>query len=1146
MAYAQLLTAPSSRGVLRTAVLDVCDADPEDGWCIVTARSHLLRDVHRILLDRCPERGWIGFRCVTLETLLNHFARDLDPQQALTTLQVRQVIARTIREVHEESGGAAFDGQVFDGRVSETTLRTITHLFSELEPYRLGPEDLSRRLLDGPVSDSVSERAREVVEVYRRYQGKLREHGYKGPRSREIDAAERARAAPLPEGSRRFLFLGMDASSPSDPGLRVVRALARNPEVKEVRLALVVPDSMADYPWKAHGNEVAYEVWVEEVGRRTTLQRPVAPPSMPEDLLAIAEDPFTYREPVPATGAVRAVQLPDLAAEAEWVASEIKREILAGTLSPDEIAVVARDMDRRAEDLEHTFRGMGLPIVSSRETSCCDVPAVRALLAWVRLEAFGWRTRDLVAAAESPYLPLGLNPTLLARIGSVGTLPEGPEDWRGRIEVLTAADANDRHAPGSLPGTTPEASEDLLDAFDRFLTAHREILGSPAERSPQRWVRSLLLATEHWKLEDGVYGIGDEVPPSERAQLARADLDGINALLRAMDDWLRGREIAGLSSEPMESALWYAELEAVSRETRIRSSTYPLSAVHLLAPQQAALRSFRYVYLIGLADGVWPARTEPGVHALTEEERRALSLPSAEERAARERLLFHLAAASATERLTLTYGALNDRGQVLVPSPFVSCLQLRLSGFQVRIERAQSLVPKDPSGVLSPVHLDWLAAQSCLRLAYAAEGGAAEILEAVTADPLVCAWLGQPGPQAAAQAWTAEHVREDESARGSESYAPFAAFAGVVSPDALPDSLLSDDAAFSPSELDRHGQCAWRFFATRGLGLFAGRTDEDEDPNEAGAFGTLQHQILETFYRRAQAAGALPPATYEDIDRLLGQLARVGQEVIRAHALSSHEQLWSLDLDFVIDVLTRFVRRDLERTYGAHTVPDSSTVRTHIKDLEARLSRIHGVEVEHEGVHFRLYGAIDRVEEIADERLPGALQGWLVLKDYKSSRGDISRLRIQRFTEGRSIQLPLYAVLAEKRWGQRVYALGELKISLGDDPAELSAGWLMPDGNGGVDLQRHPDADARPNAPEERRNLIVAAQQAALHVATDCIRRIRSGQFDPPADRKCWGCHLGDVCRASRYDNPERGRERARMPLTISLEEWAHVSGEGE
>jgi hypothetical protein len=1138
MAFARLVTSASPRGLLDAALQEICTSPLEEGWCVVASRSHLLREVHRILVESCPERAWIGFRAMSLDELLSHYARDLDPAQSLTSLQVRQVVARCIREVHLESEGEAFRGQVFEGRVSESTLRSLTHLFAEIEQYGLGPADLETRLLEGPSSVSMSRRAHQVVAVYRRYREKLRAHRLDGPRRREMDAADRACAAAPPAGVRRFLFLGMDGSSWSDPGLRLAEALTRNPDVGEVRLALVLPDSLEAEPWATHGNETAYRYWVEEVGRRDILERRAPPPGMPADLLAVVDAPFDYQDSVRATGAVHAWQLPDRMAEAEWVASDIKLAILDGVCRPDDVAVVARDMDRRAEDLEDVFHTMGLPLVSSRETPCCDVPAVRALLAVMRLEAFGWRTRDVVAVAESPYLPLSLNPTLLARLGSVGTLPEGENDWRKRIDDLCQVEiAPGRHAAGSLPAGLVEGAAALRESFGRFTADLAQLFELGMERTPSRWVRALLEAVRHWKVEAALYAMSDELEPDERARMARTDLDGLNALLRALDDWLRGREVAGMAGETMDARLWYAELEAVASATRIRSSSYPLSAVHLLTPQQAGLRSFRRVYLIGLTDGVWPAGRGAGAYALTEDERRALHLPDDAARAAGERLLFHMAVASATESVILTTPALDDRGKVLVPSPFLSCLGLRIDGFSVHVVRARSLGPDDPQGVLSPVHLDWVAAQACLSLAQAADGGIEGILSAVESDPLVSAWLSNPGPRRAAEGWTVEKVRAETALVRSEPYARFAPFRGEVGPELLPASLTSEDAAFSPSELERLGSCGWRFLATRGMGLFAGRSDQDEDPNEAGAFGTLQHRVLERLYQDLAAEGRFPPQATEDVEEALDRLVRIGHEAIREHAVTHHEQLWTLDLDFVLDVLRRFVRRDLESLRATYLDPMSLSPQTRLLALEARLRRDQAVSVERNGVRFRLFGAIDRVEEIDDSRLPAALQGWLVLRDYKSSRDSPWKSRIDRFLDGSAMQLPLYSVLAEQRWGRRVYSLGEKKIALEADPEELSAGILMPESDGSIRMKRHPRADKRSTAPEDKRNLVVGAQEAALSIAAERVSQVRAGRFDPPEGRQCWGCHLSELCRASRFDNPERGRERAQMPLAISLEE---------
>jgi hypothetical protein len=88
MADAQLLTHSSPRALLSCVVEEICGRDPAEEWCIVSARSHLRQDIHRLLLERCPEGAWIGFRTLALDDLLAHFARDLDPRNALTPLQV--------------------------------------------------------------------------------------------------------------------------------------------------------------------------------------------------------------------------------------------------------------------------------------------------------------------------------------------------------------------------------------------------------------------------------------------------------------------------------------------------------------------------------------------------------------------------------------------------------------------------------------------------------------------------------------------------------------------------------------------------------------------------------------------------------------------------------------------------------------------------------------------------------------------------------------------------------------------------------------------------------------------------------------------------------------------------------------------------
>ena len=135
--------------------------------------------------------------------------------------------------------------------------------------------------------------------------------------------------------------------------------------------------------------------------------------------------------------------------------------------------------------------------------------------------------------------------------------------------------------------------------------------------------------------------VGDErIPHDRRAELARDDIDGLNALTQAASEWLLGRQVAALADTAMDAAAWLEELDALSRATLVRNTTYPREAVHVVDPHNAAFRSWRHVYVVGLAEGEFPIRADLNEHVVSDLERRALRLPTNEDRAARERHLF--------------------------------------------------------------------------------------------------------------------------------------------------------------------------------------------------------------------------------------------------------------------------------------------------------------------------------------------------------------------------------------------------------------------------------------------------------------------------------------------------------------------------
>lgn len=1137
MAKPELITSTSPAGLL-DEIADMISAEPDAGWCVVVPRTHLARDVTTALLERNPTRAWVGNRVLTVDDLVAHYARALDARPALTPLQVRQIIAAVVREIYEESGGAVFEGQVIDGRVSESLLRSLTRLFAELEPFRWSPDDLEERLKGDRESLQVEDRAWQVAEVYRRYMARLSATRYQGPQGQAVTAVELAQTAPPPDGVRSFLFLGLDTSGFKDVGVRMVYALAKNPAIERVVWALVLPAKLdtAETAWKTHGNSHLYEHWMEDFGTRTHIESTNRITGLPEDLAALVFDPFAYRlERAKTTGAVRAVRVPDTQLEIDWVATDIKRRVLEGNVAPERIAVIARNMDLRAEDFERVFGEFSIPVVSSRETPIHNVPVVGAVLALFRLIAFGWRLSDLVSVAESPYLATGLNPTLLARIGSMGTSPDGPADWESRIAAFqreaTVAEAQGKNIRNDLPARYARTATELAEKFRAFLADVRAVAGDGAALTPAEWVAALVKAVERWSLERRIYDIAPAVDRDQRAMLVRADLDGLNALIRAAHDWHAGREIAGLGNEPLDARTWYAELEVIAAESRIRSSTFPRDAVHLLLPAQAALREWDVVYVVGLADGIFPVHTEITDHTLSDEERRALHLPTAEQRAARERLLFHLSVATARRELILVAPATDDRGKALVTSQFMTCLPLRIEGLQIEQVTARGMVPTRIEQIFRPGDVDLFATERYRAYAEAAESEA-DLERLVREDSIVRGWLARPMTRYVTEAWAVERLRglldrTLENGADNPDGIPLGEFVGLIPASRLPEWVRSDEAIFSPTELDIYGRCNFRFFLSRLVGLRAG-PDQEEDHDEAAAFGTLQHRILERLYNDLKSENLLPPTSHADIDAAIERLRHVARAAVRDYMASAHERLWEIDFDFVLNVLKDFVRRDLARMLEIEKNDEATEPRRRLVDLE---TWVGPVPVDIDDVRFQLHGRIDRVEEITDDRLPAEAQGWLHLADYKTSRTRSPSLN--SYLSGEKLhQLPLYVYMAEKHFGRRVFGYGELRTAHSADPRPVQIREMALNPDGRVELIDVPGVSGNP---------VAASRNIALNVAAGMVRQIRNGRLAPQPGRQCFGCRFKDICRAATMADPARFRDRAQIPLVVDARTYARA-----
>ncbi len=1157
-----LITSPSPRGVLDHTARFLADRPAGERTAAVVPRAYLKRELRDRLLEAEGSGGWLGARILTFSELFDHYLNHLPGRPVLTASQVRQVVAALIRKMHAESEGRWFEGQVIGDRVSEATLRSLTRLLLELEPADLPVAELQERLATGARSEELNARAREAVELFRRYRARLEDGGYLGPRGREVAAAQAASEVTPPHGLTRFRVLGVDGQFPTSPHVTWVEAAASQPDVERVEVVTLLPDDLPAEAWAVHANEPLYERWT--AGGAEDARRLIDPAaerdgdgpagtSVPRDLEALGRAPFAFRrDSAASSGAARGVRLPDEQLELEWVAGEVKRLALEEDVPLHEIAVVARDMARRAPDLERRLREMGVPSVASYEARLADVPAVRALLLAYRLPAEGWPVRDLVALAESPYLLPDVSPAVLRRAARREEEPDSGQGWVDRLtemveEVMEETDLLVQSVEDREVLESADALAAWVDALEGFAGA--------GEQRPTEWVEGLASAVERWDLEDRIYAPHAKIDEEERLRLARVDLDGLNRLLHGANDWLRGREVAGLEDLPMEADEFHAELREISSREQIRLSSYPRRAVHLVGPSQAGYRSWSRVFVIGLVDGVFPASRESDEYLLTEEERRAVNLPTRAQRSARERILFQLAAGSARERLTLTAPAADDRGKALVTSPFLTHLGLRLDDFGVEDLTARDVLPDDEEDVRSERDAELLATRRYREVTDDPAARRTEIRKRLENDALLRGWLARPGTDRARSAWGVARVRDDlervlrenpwEQTRLFEDRPALGEYAGIFLPGEVPEWIRSEEAAFSPSAFRAYRGCRFRFFLGTVLGLRE-RVEEETGHREAGAFGTVQHRILEQLYRRMLEEDRLPPESGEAIPGIMDELEGVAREVLQETTGSGHEELWRLDRDVVVHLLRRFVAWDLTEMLRADRDPGYEGLRTRIEGLERRLGgRRQPVEVEALEEDFRLRGTIDRVEAVDDPRLAPesrAANGSLVICDYKTGRW-ARQPGPEQFLEGKALQLPLYAHMLRRHEeehgsGRRhIYGFGVLTTANPTRSGRLDVRRVRVDDEGRVHLTAHRQLGDNP---------VLRAERAALREAAGMVKEMRAGRFAPSPDPDTWSCPMGPLCCQRRRGGATRagGGRRFEMPLRIGWDEYEELVGE--
>ncbi len=473
---------------------------------------------------------------------------------------------------------------------------------------------------------------------------------------------------------------------------------------------------------------------------------------------------------------------------------------------------------------------------------------------------------------------------------------------------------------------------------------------------------------------------------------------------------------------------------------------------------------FRRVFVLGLLDGQYPPPSDEGSLG----GRRRQYPPLFEQLRQKEDeagFLFSQVFEAAEEGVILCRPVLDGEHKTR-PSAFLSA-----------VERQGAIPPLEPAAVVAC----WREAGSRLGRAGARQG--------VVGKAVADLW-----PAAGAQAARLGGLLADLAAfhdRGG-----WASQVQVHSP-ALLRLVFSDDRPFSLSELETYAACPFRYFGNRALRL------EERDPDQTRIqYGWLVHRVLQKFYVRLhQVYGSpdgqpLPARAADHRPRLLELFEEEWRQLDDGTLPPDLKNLFGWEggiLDLLLETLGL-----IEADYGNYR-------NEYV--LQAGPEE-RGVELGHdpEGRAVFLSGTVDCVGRHRQDPRHA------IILDYKTGKAAARKHVAAKMTDGRLLQLPLYAAALQVMHDDlRVVGGAYIHLSEREQEARkavLAAGELLPPSG---------KAEPLPFDPE-----------AARARAIELVRDIRAGRFaltvhdaDQPHGECNFFCAMRHACRHPKgYQTP--------------------------
>jgi ATP-dependent helicase/DNAse subunit B len=615
--------------------------------------------------------------------------------------------------------------------------------------------------------------------------------------------------------------------------------------------------------------------------------------------------------------------------------------------------------------------------------------------------------------------------------------------------------------------------------------------------------------------ERQLHASGDGAVPSSPPRFGEGPGEGLSCDDRALRSLRRELTRWATSSATPRSVSRAAFLRAL---TTIANHTplpkLPRSGLVRVRDAEAAVGlAADHLFVIGLGEKSFPDLSPP--RSLLDDGDRArlreagLPLECTADRLPREMLLFHRLLALPEQQLVLSFPAVDEKGQPLLPSSFLRAAREPFAAGTMPVESARMLISVAASG--PPV------ADAELRVRFAA---------AMAHAPAKAAWKH---PHLRPELTV--HLRDaHRMARSRFDPQAFDAYDGWLEDSKLAAAVLNErfgpERVFSPTALEAYVACPFKFFLSSVLGLAP--LEEPVEEVEHSRRGSAFHRALARFHRKLHDEGRhLPSASSPE--ELFAEIDTAVKEYQSRAPSEAGKVLWRLEGER----LRRFAAKyhghwqgfvapwskqqadprpaHLEADFGLAVItPDGQRLDP---ELPALTISVGGIEV-------KIGGRIDRID-VAE--LEDGIGFWII--DYKTGKAkNYSGEKLKNFEK---LQLTLYALAVERTFfpGQNARPLG-------------LAYWLVTDKGPKHALPGKPPL-AWLSDPEQWPRF--RAQLEAW--VAEVVGHVRRGHFplSPRSDDCTETCDFGRICRITQLRATGRSFD---FPLPVLPSDGAAEGGD--